>query len=170
MGQELDQLMRSGARVFHDFPAEDFNIDHVVIATSGFFAIETKGFTKSNRIKGQPGATVYFNGATLKFPTWSGSEPIDQADRQAQWLSKWSSAAVGEPVAAAPVVALPGWFVERTGRGRVKVVSGREVPSLVDPTDKTTLSPQMVQRLAHQVEQRCRTVLPTYGRERGGTR
>ena len=32
IGQELDQLMRDGAAVFHDMPAERFNIDHVVIA------------------------------------------------------------------------------------------------------------------------------------------
>ena len=43
VGQELDQLMLSGARVFHDFPAENFNIDHIVISTSGVFAVETKG-------------------------------------------------------------------------------------------------------------------------------
>ena len=114
VGQELDQLMRHGARVFHDFPADKFNIDHVVIASTGFFAVETKGYTKSTRIKGKPGATVYFDGTILKFPTWAGSDPLEQAERQAQWLSKWASSAIGEGVTAAPVVALPGWFVERT--------------------------------------------------------
>ena len=33
VGQELDQLMRQGAVVFHDFPAENFNIDHTLGAT-----------------------------------------------------------------------------------------------------------------------------------------
>jgi hypothetical protein len=35
VGQELDQLMRQGAASFHDLPAEQFNIDHVVIAAEG---------------------------------------------------------------------------------------------------------------------------------------
>jgi hypothetical protein len=165
VGQELDQLMRQGARVFHDFPGENFNIDHVVIAPSGFFAVETKGYTKSKRLVGRPGATVYFDGTTLKFPTWSGTEPLEQAERQARWLSKWSTAAIGEPVTAAAVVALPGWFVERTKRGTVKVISGGEVPTLLTSSNTGGLSAQLVQRLAHQVEQRCRTVVPSYGRE-----
>jgi hypothetical protein len=165
VGQELDQLMRQGARVFHDFPADNFNIDHVVVAPAGFFAVETKGYTKSTRIKGRAGSTVYFDGATLKFPTWSGSGPLEQAERQAKWLSKWASSAIGEPVTAAPVIALPGWFVERTGRGKVKVLSGREVSALLGSTDTTRLSADLIQRIAHQVEQRCRTVLPSYGRE-----
>jgi hypothetical protein len=46
VGQELDQLMRDGAVVYHDVPGENFNIDHVVIAKSGLFAIETKGRPK----------------------------------------------------------------------------------------------------------------------------
>jgi hypothetical protein len=35
VGQELDQLMRQGAAVFHDFDADKFNIDHIVIAPQG---------------------------------------------------------------------------------------------------------------------------------------
>jgi hypothetical protein len=28
VGQELDRLMRQGTIVFHDFPADGFNLDH----------------------------------------------------------------------------------------------------------------------------------------------
>ncbi len=49
VGQELDQLMRQGAATFHDLPAEQFNIDHVVVVSEGVFAIESKGFTKLNQ-------------------------------------------------------------------------------------------------------------------------
>lgn len=54
VGQELDQLMRQEARVFHDLPADKFNIDHVVICPSGLFAVETKGFTKPRNIMDAP--------------------------------------------------------------------------------------------------------------------
>ncbi|MBE7424582.1 MAG: NERD domain-containing protein [Ideonella sp.] len=46
IGQELGKVTRRGAAVFHDVPAEGFNIDHVVVATQGVFAVETKGFSK----------------------------------------------------------------------------------------------------------------------------
>ena len=161
VGQELDQLMRQGARVFHDFPGEKFNVDHVVICPSGLFAVETKGFTKPRDIAGRAGATVTFDGKHLKFPTWTTTEPLDQAARQAQWLAKWTGSAVGEAVPVMPVLVLPGWWVERKGRGDVRVISGGEVTSLLSRTS-AVLSEQLMQRIAHQVEQRCRVVEPEY--------
>jgi len=167
VGQELDQLMRKGAVVYHDFPAEGFNIDHIVISLQGVFAIETKGYTKPGHVSGKEGAKVTFDGKVLKFPTWSTGEPVAQAERQAQWLSTWASHATGEPVLAWPVVALPGWFVERTGRSIVRVYSGRALGTLLNSGSAQAVSPQAVQRIAHQVEQRCRTVVPTYRRDVG---
>lgn len=64
-----------------------------------------------------------------------------------------------------PVVALPGWFVERTGRGRVRVFSGKELAGLLKSRGTQALTTQDVQRIAHQVEQRCRTVTPLYSQE-----
>ena len=45
-GQELMMLMRDGAWVFHDLPYKYGNIDHIVIARGGVFAIETKAVSK----------------------------------------------------------------------------------------------------------------------------
>ena len=47
MGEELNRLMAEGCQVFHDFPLEKkANIDHIVVAPSGVFAIETKTWRK----------------------------------------------------------------------------------------------------------------------------
>ena len=161
VGQELDQLMRQEARVFHDLPADRFNIDHVVVCPSGLFAVETKGFTKPRNMDGRAAATVTFDGVTLKFPTWTTTQPLEQAARQAQWLAKWVSSAVGEPVSVTAVLVLPGWWVERKGRGNARVISGGEVNSLLSRTS-SGLSEQLMQRIAHQLEQRCRIVEPEY--------
>lgn len=165
VGQELDQLMRQGAVVFHDFPAEGFNIDHIVISRRGLFAVETKGYTKLGDKKGKAAATVVFDGKNLAFPQWTISEPLDQAERQAQWLSRWASSATGDAIVAVPVVALPGWFVERKGRGPVRVYSGRELGRLLDAVGAMPLTEDAMQRTAHQVEQRCRDVAPRYWNE-----
>ena len=53
--------MRRGAYVFHDVPADNFNIDHVVVSGQGIFAVETKGFTKPKRGGGNADATVVFD-------------------------------------------------------------------------------------------------------------
>ena len=46
VGQILDGLRENGARIFHDVPAEGFNLDHVVISTHGIYVVETKTITK----------------------------------------------------------------------------------------------------------------------------
>lgn len=96
VGQELSQLMLQGYRVYHDFPADKFNIDHIIVGPKGVFAVETKGRTKPDEKGGSEEAKVIFDGSTLKFPNWSEAAPIDQARRQAAWLAEWLSSAVGD--------------------------------------------------------------------------
>ena len=162
-GQELDQLMRHGAVVFHDFPADGFNIDHIVIAPEGVLAVETKGYSKPNRRGGPSDARVVFDGTHLTFPDWRSDRPVQQALRQAQWLSKWLSSATGDPVRALPVLALPGWYVERRGLGTVRVFNGKELAThLLRSRDAQPLSAEQLRRVVHQVEQRCRDVSALY--------
>ena len=159
VGQELDQLMRSGAAVFHDFPADGFRIAHIVIATEGVYAVDTQGFatpaTPAARA-GKPPATVVFDGHTLEFPGWSTEEPLLQADRQAKWLSRWMTSTLGQMVLVTPVLALPGWAVRFTGRSTVRVYSGRALHTLLGARSRQPLSQHDVQRIATQVAQRCR--------------
>ncbi len=162
VGQELDQLMCSGAVVFHDFPAEKFNIDHIVICPAGVFAVETKGRAKPIKNRGVKDAKVEFDGKTLRFPDWVETKPLEQADRQARWLRAWLTSAVGNPVAVRPVLVLPGWYIDRKGRGDVVVLSGKEVHHILKMGRGEPLSEQDIQRIAHQVEQRCRNVAPQF--------
>jgi hypothetical protein len=165
VGQELDRLMREGAWVYHDVPGENFNIDHVVVSSRGVFAIETKGYTKPTSLKGREGATVDYDGSSLRFPMWMTSKPLAQAERQALWLAKWISSATGMAIQAIPVVALPGWFVRITGQGVVRVYNGSQLTGLLRPANDQHLKAEEVQRIVHQVEQRCRTVVPTLRKE-----
>ena len=114
-GEELNQLMLRGSRVFHDFPADSFNIDHVVVSRRGVFAIETKARAKPQRGRGRDGAVVTYDGERLIFPGWEERAALEQARRQAAWLGKWLTSAVGEPVTAHAALALPGWFVAADG-------------------------------------------------------
>ena len=167
VGQELNQLMLLGCRVYHDFPAEGFNIDHVVIGPAGVYAVETKGRAKPDKGGGTEEALVVYDGKRLQFPSWSETEPIAQAKRQAQWLAQWLKSAVGEPVPVLPALALPGWFVERKERDMV-VFNSKNPGFLATPRGERVLSDEVIQRVAHQVEQRCRTVEPiSYGKKKG---
>lgn len=161
VGQELNHLMLHGCRVFHDFPAENFNIDHVVVGPGGVIAVETKGRAKPDKNRGSVDATVIYDGQILRFPDWHETQPLEQAKRQADWLQKWLNSAIGESVQVKPALALPGWFVERTKPGSVFIFNGKNPIYLAKPLDSSApLAPQMIQRIAHQLEQRCRDVEP----------
>ncbi len=157
VGQELNQLMLHGCRVYHDFPADNFNIDHVVIGPAGVYAVETKGRAKSE--KGRGTALVVYDGKTLKFPGWSETEPIIQAKRQAQWLANWLTSAVGQPIVVKPALALPGWYIDSKERDMV-VFNSKNSGFLAKSLDGKVLPANLIQSIAHQVEQRCRTVEP----------
>jgi len=156
VGQELSQLMLDGYRIFHDFQADKFNID---IGENGVFAIETKGRAKPDRGKGKEEARVTYDGQSLQFPSWSEQEPLEQAKRQAAWLSNWLSKAVGAPVAVKPVLALPGWYVERKKPDFI-IFNGKNPQFLLKFKAESPLSSEMIQRVAHQIDQRCRNVAP----------
>ncbi|MBJ6751000.1 nuclease-related domain-containing protein [Geomonas anaerohicana] len=159
VGQELNQLMLDGYRVYHDFQADNFNIDHIAIGNNGVFAIETKGRPKPNRNRGHEDAKVVYDGNLLQFPMWREKEPLEQTRRQAVWLSGWLSKAVGQPVHVKPVLALPGWFVERKAKDLL-IYNGRNPQYLLKVSSETSLRPEMIQQIAYQIEQRCRDVAP----------
>ena len=159
-GQYLQQLVRGGYHVFHDFPAENFNIDHVAVGPGGIFAIETKARSKPllKNGHGRDEAKVIYDGKMLKFPTWTETEPLAQAERQAKWLADFLTKAVGEPVKVQPVLALPGWFVNRTTQQGMLVVNPKSLSSLLK---SRLLSEKMITAVAHQLEQRCRDIDPS---------
>lgn len=117
-GMQLNRLIAQGCTVIHDLPCEGFNIDHVVIAPKGVFAVETKSFRKpKERKQGEP-AKVLFDGASLAFSDFSTRKPLEQSRQQAQWLARYLRESLGEAIRVDPAVSVPGWFVEKNEAGR----------------------------------------------------
>lgn len=160
VGQELNQLMSQGFQVFHDFPADNFNIDHVVVGKTGVFAVETKARSKPDSGDRKKDAHVEYTGTSLNFPNWSESKPLVQARSQAQWLGRWLESAVGEPVSVIAVLAIPGWFVDRRGKSDVLAYNGK-FPETVFPKYRgKSLADPMIKRVCHQLEAKCRDIAP----------
>ena len=162
VAEELNQLMLDGARVFHDVPIEYGNIDHVVITRSGVYAVETKMLGKLTTGENSAVATVDHQKEEIRFPDRRVSlKPFqNQMETQRRCLSEWLSVSTGEPVKVESILALPGWKIEqRIGRGPIFVINPKK-PSAFFVRNFDTLSPQRIQAIAHQLEQRCRTVEP----------
>jgi hypothetical protein len=155
--QELNQLMLSRFFVYHDFPADNFNIDHVVIGPTGVYAVETK--TRSKSIKKERNAhKVSFDGKYLIFPDYKNQDFIIQAKNQAKWLSDFLNKSVGKPIKVTPVLALPGWMVDRhTQDTSLYVINPKECAKII-PGRPIILDEQTIQQVKYQVEERCRTL------------
>jgi hypothetical protein len=159
VGQELNHLMREGFWVYHDFPADNFNIDHVLIGPAGVFAVETKGRAKPLKDDGSTEREVLYDGEYLHFPHKKEQKPLKQAETQAKWLSKWLTSAVGEPVSVTPILALPGWFIRQTQRKGIPVINGKNCGVFFSKFDGG-ISEKLQRQIVHQIDGRCRNILP----------
>jgi Nuclease-related domain len=165
VGEELNQLLAVGFRVFHDVPFEKsgmkFNIDHVLVGPPGVYAVETKARRKPTDIKGLPRATVYSDGDQLKFPRFVDTESITQARINARDLAAWLTKAIGERIDVNAILTLPGWAVERTKSGDVNVLRPDEIKRSFPSRPRQPLGEQQIKRIAYQLEERCRLENPS---------
>jgi hypothetical protein len=109
VGQYLEQVREAGARVFHDIVGKDFNLDHVVLSTKGFFVVETKTWSKPARGDAKityDGEAIRANGQT------HDRDPIKQAISQAAWLRDLLKESTGRSFPVKPVIVFPGWYVD----------------------------------------------------------
>jgi hypothetical protein len=136
VGQFLERLREHGGQVFHDIPAESFNLDHVVISPRGIYAIETKTWSKP-----WPDAQVVVDGDVL---TVAGNvpirNPIVQVSAAARWLEKKLQESTGKQFAVRGVVVFPGWYVQqRLPRGDVWVLEPKMLPGFIEREPATIL-------------------------------
>ena len=157
-GQELNQMMLQGHHVYHDFVADKFNIDHVVVGPAGVFAVETKARAKPTSDNRSADAKVTYDGKCLHFPKWKEVKPLEQAKAQAVWLERWLSSATGEKTQVRPVVTLPGWFITRTSSDGILVINPKQFIGIAKPINGNTLDERRIKSIVHQIDQRCRNI------------
>jgi Nuclease-related domain len=123
VAEHLEALRESGFRIFHDVPCEgrkaNFNIDHVVVGSTGVAAIEVETRRKK---KGRPGFeehVVTYDGQRLIWPWGEDRCGIDQLQSEADWLRKFIYDRTGLRVDPKPILALPGWWVTERGCWRL---------------------------------------------------
>lgn len=155
--QLLEPILAGGGRVLHDIEGDGFNIDHVAVAPGGVFAIETKHRLKPTTGARGENAKVRSDGKTLRFPDWTDTTSLQQADDAARWLSKRLSRATALDVSARAVVALPGWYVERVAREGVLAINPKSCGFMLKPLPGAQALPNdHIQRIAYQLEQLSR--------------
>jgi len=131
VGQFLEGLRTHGARIFHDVPGTEFNLDHVVIAPQGVFVIETKTIAKP-----YPKAKVTITGEQLFLADRKMErDPVQQVRAQVSWLTQILEESTGRRLPVRGAVVFPGWFVEPPPSGSslgLWVLEPKAIPAFIE--------------------------------------
>jgi hypothetical protein len=159
VGQYLEGFRAYGARVFHDIPGDDFNVDHVLICPQGIYAIETKTWTKpwSNA------RVTTREGKLSKAGFTPDRDPVVQASAAAGFLRDILETKTGHRYEVRGVVAIPGWLVDPSlQHGTVCVIDPKNFPDHV-AAQPNVLSAQEVKDLAFELSRHTRSVSEVAG-------
>jgi hypothetical protein len=161
VGETLDALRAKGFRVFHDVPALEatpaFNIDHVIVGSTGVYAIETKTRRKNKARPGYPEHKIIFDGQQLTYPWGEDSHGLDQARDRALWLEEWLAQLLGRRLQVQPILTFPGWWVEEHAVGPTRVTSPKQIAAII-LRNGPLLTEEQIDLVSKQLEARCRDV------------
>ncbi len=161
VGETLDHLRAKGFRVFHNVPAAEatpaFDIDHVVIGSTGIFAIETKTRRRQKSRPGFEDHKIIFDGQQLVYPWGEDFHGLNQARDHAVWLENWCVQVLGRRVPVTPILAFPGWWVEEHAVSTVRVANPNQIPALV-LRGGLAMTEEQIELLTRQFEARGRDV------------
>ena len=158
VAEELNQVLADGFDVFHDVPFDNYNIDHIVIGSTGVFVVETKAKRKPVQ-DGQKKFEVIFDGAALVFPHGRDTDGLDQITRNVKSFSHWISSATGDRIAAVGILTIPGWYVTLKARSEIRVLNPKQIRNVITTYTGTRLDEAAIQRARHQLEQKCKLVV-----------
>lgn len=145
VGQYLDELKETGARVLHDIIGENFNVDHVVFSEHGIFVIDTKTYSKP--IKGD--AKIHVKNDEVYVDNYPMERnPLKQSRALSKWIQDLLQETTGKKYPVKGVVVFPGWYVEKmTGKEDIWVLNPKALPAFIG-NEPQRLQPEQV-RLAH---------------------
>ncbi len=149
----LSKITDRNVRVFHDIQGPNFNIDHVVTYPGGVLAIETKGRRKPNIKNTKDSHKLIVEGDKIQFPNFTDSSIIEQAKRQAQWLSKELTQSTGMDVNSHPLVVIPGWYIDIRQKPAVPVMNHKSLTKYYSISKRPILDNSALDRINHQIEQ-----------------
>lgn len=162
VAEYLEPLVAQGFRIFHDVPAErrdkKFNIDHVAVGPTGVAVVETKTRRKKKGREGYEEHVVTYDGKRLLWPWGEDTCGIDQVHAQADWLGKWIEKRTALRIDPKPIIAFPGWLVKERAVGTFRVASHKVVPSIITRWKPQPLTPEQVDLISRQLDDRCRDV------------
>lgn len=131
VAHDLQGLLREqhqGTCIFHDVPAENFTIDHVVVTEHGVFSLLVRTRQPGPETAANTPRTLGLDGERLIFPDREETRPIREAQRARRWLQERLNRECRCDVPVRAMLAMPGWRLERIRDNEsVRVVGDNEL-------------------------------------------
>lgn len=162
VGQALDHLIRPLAKpyfVFHDYPADTYSIDNVLVTPQGVFVIQTMAREFPLDLEGRPNKVVSVERERLRFPGWSEREVLRKVRLSTLWLRHWLTRHATFSVPVRGILVLPGWSIddetEHRGDARdVLVVDGFDLAAQLGTATEEALDDTQRQQLVETLDAR----------------
>jgi hypothetical protein len=161
VGEIVDDLRLKGFHVFHNVPASEvqpiFHLDHVIVGSTGVFAIQTRSRTRKTPRPGFAEHKIIFDGQKLVYPWGDDFQGLEFARDRAIWLESWLAQILGRQVPVQPILVFPGWWVEEHAINTVRVLNPKQIAAVVN-RNTPMLTEEQVETVTRQLEARCRDV------------
>lgn len=162
VAEELAPLLAQGFRVFHDVAIHGadsrIDLDHVLVGPNGVTIIECETRQRPTGKNPQRDHEVTFDGKNLMWPWGPDRDTVASIEGEAASFTRWLMQTTGYRIQALPLLTVPGWWVEITGRGLVNVVNHKQVLHAVNERPETPLEPAQVEKICRELELHCRDV------------
>ncbi|MGM8930554.1 nuclease-related domain-containing protein [Salinicola sp. V024] len=162
VGQALDHLIRPLAKpyfVFHDFPADSYSIDNVLVTPQGVFVIQTVAREFPLDLEGRALNTVSVESERLRFRGWSERTVLRKVRLSTVWLRHWLSRHANLSVPVSGILVLPGWVIDdetaHLGDSRdVRVVDGIDLATQLGGAQEEVIDDTQRQHLVDTLNAR----------------
>jgi len=162
VAEELAPLLGQGFRLFHDVAIHgaesSVDLDHVVVGPNGVAIIECETHQRSTGKTAQRDHEVTFDGKNLVWPWGPDRDTITAIEGETVSFNKWLLQTTGYNIHANPLLTVPGWWVDITGRGLITVVNHKQVLTAVSSQQETFLTPDQIEKISRELELHCRDV------------
>lgn len=161
VGHELEQLAHAASQpyaVFHDVPAANFTMDHVIVTPWGIFVVETRARTFALGSNGRTLKQVCVEPERLRFPHWQERRPLQKVRQAVSWLNEWLETQSGTPVPVRGMLVLPGWDIDtQDAADDVDVISGETLGDQLADGTPGHLADDIYDQVVSQLQERSRS-------------
>jgi hypothetical protein len=162
VAEELAPLLTQGYRIYHDVAIHGvesrMDLDMVLVGPTGVTIIEAEARPRPQGRDAARDHAVCYDGQNLLWPWGTDRATVASIELEAASFTKWLHQTTGYKINAFPLLTVPGWWVDVTGRSLVQVVNHKQVLHFIEQRSPNQLDGEQIEKICRELELHCRDV------------